>query len=200
MRKQQNINNKEISEQVKEILDACSRRVKDSKSESIKVFKKYFNKDNPIFDINKPLPGQGTWNALAFATYFGKTDEVKALLELGADPKIELDKKINVLHIAATEGRETMCLYYLKSGVDIDSQCVDGKTALIRACEAGHMNVVSVLIQFNPDVMLKDKRSKTCLDYALESKSYDIVRFIEHYYLQNKIPLKGKEAKKTVKV
>ncbi|NCQ52298.1 ankyrin repeat domain-containing protein [archaeon] len=192
--------------EVKEILDACNRQFKNSKGkedsqEGIKIFKKYFNKDNPRFDINKPLPGQGDWNALAFTTYFNKIEESKFLMQLGADSNNKLSGNISLVSVAARDGKAALCLYYLKNGSNVDGASDDGMTPMMRACEAGHMDVVQVMIPFKPNIMLKDNKAKTCLDYGLMNGHYPIVRYIEYFYLQNSIPLKGNSViKKAIKI
>ncbi len=200
MIKTTNVNQKSNDREsiVKEVLHACNRTLPNengrfSYRDGIKVFQKYFDPYNSVLDINAPL--QGTWNALAFATYFGKTEEIKALLVLGAKPDVRLDKNTNVLHIAATEGRDTIC-HYLIDNMKYDKnyinlQCDNGQTALMRACEGGFLDVVKVFMDNNPDIVLKDKDGKTCVNYALDNQNYSLVRYIQHYHLQQTIVKKN---------
>ena len=174
---------------IAEILTACSGS--GGIEEGKKVFLKYFDPKNKKLDINKPIDGQGKWTALAFTTYFGKAEHVFQLLKMGAKPGVELDKKMNVLHMAATEGRDLLCVYFLKSGVDVNSTCDRGMTALMKACEGGHLDVVKALMPFNPDIMKSDKEGKTCIDYCKESNSIPIVRYINSYYLNKVLPQKS---------
>jgi len=183
---------------IKEVLHACNRTLPNEKGrfdyrDGIKVFQKYFDSYNSILDINEPL--QGTWNALAFTTYFGKTEETKALLLLGAKPDTKLDKNTNVLHIAATEGRDTISHYLIENMKNdknyINYQCDYGQTALMRACEGGFLDVVKVFMDNNPDILLKDKEGKTCVNYALDNQNYSLVRYIQHYHLQQTIVRKN---------
>lgn len=199
MLKQKKVNEKILSkEAIKEVLAACNRKIKNEEGKEdaqsgIKIFKKYFDKNNEYYDIDKAIPGQGEWNVLAFATFFGKTEEVKCLLSLGANPKIKLNNKITVLHIASTEGKPILCSYYLNGGVNINSQTITGQTPMMNACEAGHFDVVKILMDSKPNIVIKDNNQLTCLDYGLKNEHYNIVRYIEYFYLQNKIPLKGEE-------
>ncbi len=193
-----NVNQKDNTldkDAVEEILLACNRKIKNANGkedsiEGIKIFKKYFHPANPIYDINKPLPGQKQWTALAFTTWFGKNEETKALISLGASPKILLNDNLSVLHIAASEGRQAMCLSFLQKGADVNQQTSKGLTPLMGACENGHLNVIQTMMPFKPNIMLEDNNKMTCLDYGLKNKHYNVIRFIQYYHLQNKIPLK----------
>lgn len=196
MIKQTKVNQQNLSkEAVNEILEACNRKIKNSEGkedaqEGIKIFKKYFDKTRDHYDIDKPLPGQGEWNPLAFATFFGKAEEVKALLTLGANSKIKLNNDITVLHVAATEGKPVLCNYYLRGGVDVNSQSKLGQTPMMNACEAGHLDVVKILLNAKPNIMIKDNDALTCLDYGQKEQHYSIISYIEYFYLENKLPLK----------
>lgn len=202
------VNNQEesIEKIIEQIKQACNRdfRNKDNKPDAligIAVFKKYFNPQNPILDINKALPDQGKWNPLALTVFLQKTEEVKALLNLGADPKLKLEKGITPLHMAATNGKASICIYLMEKGAHPDDQNDDGKTPLMRACEGGHLDVIKVFLEKNPNVMHKDRNNKTCLDYAMENTHYNVVRYIQYYYLQNNVPLKGgNNGKKATKI
>jgi len=191
---------------INEIKNACARKIQNDKGEEdylegYKVFLKYFNPENPLLDINKPI--EGKWNALALATYFGKTEEVIYLLKLGADPSIKLEKNLTVLHTAATQGKELICLSILKhkASIDnktkktisplIDAQCDRGTTALMRASEAGRFDIVKIMLPFSPNIMLRDKDGKSCIEYCKETESYDIIRYINNYHLNETLPRKS---------
>jgi ankyrin repeat protein len=200
--------NNDILVDFDEILDACARKIKnengkEDSAESYKIFLKYFNPSNPILDINQPIVGQGKWTPLAFATYFGKNDEVACLLNLGAKPDVELDRKMTVLHMAASEGKEALCNYFLKKNCNIDAQCERGTTALMRASEGGHFDIVRVLLPYNPNIMLTDNEKKSCIDYCRDADCYDIIRYINNYHLNATLPKKSEgeyNAKKVTKI
>lgn len=193
---------------IDEILNACARKIKnengkEDSSESYKIFLKYFNSKNPLLDINQPIAGQGKWTPLAFATYFGKTDEVAQLLSLGAKPDIELDKKMTVLHMAATQGKEILCTYFLKKNCNIDAQCEKGTTPLMRASEAGNFDIVRALLPYSPNILLRDNENKSCIEYCREAECYDIIRYINSYHLNATLPRKSEgeyTAKKVTKI
>ncbi len=203
-----NVNEKDTQlskDAVEEILLACNRKIKNSKGkedplEGIKIFRKYFNPESPAYDINKPLPDQKQWTALAFTTWFGRTEETRALISLGANPKVLLNDNLSVLHIAASEGRHGMCLNFLQKGAEINQQTAKGFTPLMGACENGHLNVIQTMLPFKPNVMIEDNNKMTCLDYGLKNQHYNVIRFIQYYHLQNKIPLKEVDLLSTKKV
>lgn len=203
-----NVNKKNIevtTDMIEEILEACNRKIKningkEDSIEGIKVFKKYFDPINPILDINKPLPGQKNWTALAFTTWFGRNEETKALLSLGANPKVLLNDNLTVLHIAASEGKNNLCLNFLKKGAEVNQQTTTGFTPLMGACENGHLKAVEIMMPYKPNIMITDKNNKTCLDYGLDNKHYNLIKFIQYYYLENKIPLKDNETNAIKKI
>ena len=94
-----NVNEKDTQlskDAVEEILLACNRKIKNSKGkedplEGIKIFRKYFNPESPVYDINKPLPGQKQWTALAFTTWLGRTGECACNLEKGQQSRYSSD-------------------------------------------------------------------------------------------------------------
>jgi ankyrin repeat protein len=187
MSEDKNVNNDDGID-INEILNACNGV--GGIEEDKKVFLKYFNPKKSLLDINKPLQGQGKWNALAFAVFFGKAEHALTLLKLGANPSVDLGADNNVLHMAATDGKEFLCEYFLKKGINIDSVCKRGMTPLLKACEAGHLNVVKVLLPHNPKITQADNDGKTCIDYCKESKSFDIIRYINNYHLNQILPHK----------
>ncbi len=191
-----NVNKEDLEKATKEILEACNRRVKningkEDPTEGIKVFHKYFNPENPIFDINKPLHGQKLWNALAFTTFFGRIEESRALMSLGANPNQSLNDNLSVLHIAANEGKQSLCSSFLKNGANVNAQTTKGCTPMMSACENGHLDTVKVMLQYKPNIMLLDAEKNTCLDYGLKNGHRNVIRFIEYFHLQHKIPLKS---------
>ncbi len=192
--------------QINEVLNACARKIVNQNNEvdkkmGISIFKKYFNPQDPIIDINKPIPGQGTWPPLAMATFLNKVDEVKSLLQLGANPAVEVDGNLNMLHIAATEGNATLCFYFLEKMYTqnisfINTQCKNGETALMKACQGGHFEAVKTLMKFKPNIMIQDNSKKSCLDHAIENDHYNIVKFINYCHLQDTVGANKENYKK----
>lgn len=191
------VNNNSMSEiEVREIIKACNGEILNSNgvpchNTSIAKLKNFFDpKNSEYYDINQPLPEQCGWTALAFATFYGKTEEAKSLLVLGADPNVSINNSITVLQIAASEGYTALCASLLKKQANINAQTAKGRTAMMGACENGKLKVVQTMLPYKPNIMIADVDGKTCLDYAQTKEHYDIVRHIEYAILKNKIPLK----------
>ena len=56
----------------------------------------------------------------------------------------------------------------------------DGRTALMNACFAGHLDIAMLLIsRYNADPSIKDKYGKTAHDDAIGNDHVDCVRYLE---------------------
>jgi ankyrin repeat protein len=67
------------------------------------------------------------------------------LLEKGADLNAKTHYGQTVLHLAATNGHETVARLLLEKGVDVNEKTDGGKTALRMAAENGYQTVVRLL-------------------------------------------------------
>ena len=80
-------------------------------------------------------------------------DEVKVLLEAGADPTIVDDVHYSSLH-AAVDGRcsKDTLQALIDHGAHIDATRKDGTNALLRACTTGQSESVGFLVEAGADV------------------------------------------------
>ena len=53
---------------------------KEDISESLSILKKYYDKSNPILDINGFIPSCGSWTPLAVAAYFNNYRALNTLI------------------------------------------------------------------------------------------------------------------------
>ena len=193
------------------VLKSCNREIKDesgaiSVSLGLEVLEKCFKKDadgKSLLDIDAPIPGQKSWTPLAMTVFLGKIEETKKLLDLGANPAIEIENKINPLHLAAANGALRLCHYFLKSGVNVDSLSSTKTTPMMRTCEGGHLDIAKLLLRNNADIELKDVNDKACVDYAVENSYQELATFLQYTSLKKTIdkegvvnPSKGKKVSK----
>lgn len=173
-------------------------------AEALVILNKYYSKNNPILDINQPLPKCGTFTPLCTAVWQGNTKIVELLLQNGANPNHTLDNMTIPLHLAVAKGHEAVTYYLLKFGADINQASTTGQTAIMRACETNGVEVIKILLHDSwtiaPNIFQKSKDNKTCTDFALEHNNKDAARLIEFKRLQGIIPTKGKETVRRTKI
>ena len=73
-------------------------------------------------------------------------------------------EKVNPFLLAAKKGSSTKVKNFIKSGVDINVQDSDKKTALMYAASEGFLMVVNSLIEAGADVNLTDSKNRTAQD------------------------------------
>lgn len=171
-------------------------------SESLNILKKFYNKGNPVLDINGNLPLFGVWTPLAVTAYCNNYRALQFLLDNGADVSLAYDNMTYPLHLAAGRGNEVCIIHLLKAGADINQLDGVGKTALMRACERKELKRSTVELFFNPtltkneldlDIMLDNK---SCLDIAQESGSPEIAKLLSYLALKKKLTPKGNQEKR----
>jgi ankyrin repeat protein len=121
-----------------------------------------------------PEPGDKR-PALVAAARSGHVDEVKALLDKGADAKSIDVRGWTVLQRAAEAGQLEVVRLLLKRGADVNAKTSDGWTALIAAASNRHIDVVNVLLQRNADLNAKTSNGRTALMMAVEQDQPKIV-------------------------
>ncbi len=202
-----NVNDSKMSEEeVREVLDACAGKIlkngKESMQESQKVLLKYFNPQNPKYDVNAALPNQNGWTPLIFSTFFGKTEQTNLLLNLGADPNKKISKNISALHISSAEGYDEISNSHLQQGAEVNAQTTSGRTPIMGACEGGHIKVVKTIMPYKPNITIKDISGKTCIDYAQEKNYLDIASMFDYQSLSKLLnkASSGSTSKRTSKI
>lgn len=170
----------------------------NSNNNALNTLNQYYNKKNPIMNINEPLPDCGTWTPLATSVYLGKTQEVEFLLKNGADANHNIDGSSIPLHLAILNGKFNIVKYLIKYGADANKKTEAGQTGIMIACEQGQTEILQYLIDnidtLKLNVMEIDNNNKTCLDFALEKGNFQEIRMIEYYKLKKMIPQKSSDS------
>lgn len=171
-------------------------------SESLNILKKFYNKGNPILDINGMLPMFGTWTPLTVAAYSNNYRGLQFLIDNGADVNLSYDNIAFPLHLAAAKGNEVCVMYLLKAGADMNKKDATGKTALLRACERIDLKRTTVELFFNTNICKEELdltilvENKSCLDIAQEKGSPEIAKLLSYLSLKKKLVAKGDQAKR----
>ncbi|KAL8684551.1 MAG: hypothetical protein Q9218_008241 [Villophora microphyllina] len=134
-------------------------------------------------------PNENLWeehkSILAAAAENASLDMVKLLVEQG---KAYVESS-GAIVMAAQEGKLDMVEYLLRKGADIDEIGIEHPTdprykedmgsALHRAVQAGHEDVVQFLIDSGANVMLRDPIGRTPLSLAQAGGNYSILVMLE---------------------
>lgn len=166
-------------------------------SESLNILNKFYNKDNPLIEINEKLPMFGSWTPLAIAAYYNNSKALQFLIKNGAKVNFSHDNMTYPLHLASAKANEVCIMLLLKAGADKNKIDAKGKTPLMRACENKELKRTTVELFFN-NFLSKDEldlnimiQNKGCIDIAKESGSPEIASFLSYILLKNKLVSKG---------
>ena len=111
----------------------------------------------------------------------GNVDEMKLLIDLGADIHIHNDEALRLcakyFHIEAAK-------ILLEKGLDINA-CVtngnpneEGKTALHYAAQAGHMEMVTFLLDNKADIEQRSDLKQNALHNAVDNNKMEVVKLL----------------------
>jgi ankyrin repeat protein len=120
-------------------------------------------------------------DALLSAAEEGRTDDVKLLVDKGADVNIASPKTGRTsLMRAAENGHLDVVEFLLQKGARINLKSTySGKTALMRAVQYGHERIVKLLMEKGADVNLRSTASgKTALMRACQQGHYQVAKLL----------------------
>lgn len=160
------------------IIKALTKSFKDKKA-SLEVLHNYFNKKDPIANIDTVFPNFNDMNPIAIATFSKNIDEVKALIKMGACIDIKYQKsQQSLLHIAiAVESFSILKVLveeYKKRNISVDIQDKDGTTPLMLACQRNKEDIVTLLLDAQANPLKQDNSQKNALDYLTSVDNCDV--------------------------
>lgn len=105
-------------------------------------------------DVNAVQKNQPSkYTPLMWAVDVGKVDNLKLLIQRGADLKCRaFDKKASALHMAAMHGHVDIAEVLVSAGLPVDSKDADELTPLMVAVQAGYKDMCEWLIRHGADV------------------------------------------------
>lgn len=108
-----------------------------------------------------------------------RLEEVRGLLEEGADPNARDERGLTPLHVACTKGNVELVKLLLEHGADPNAVGGAGLTPLHVAAYSGHQGVVEVLLKWGANPSLVESSGKTPADVARERGFKDLAELIE---------------------
>ncbi|MGC9317510.1 MAG: ankyrin repeat domain-containing protein, partial [Armatimonadota bacterium] len=111
------------------------------------------------------LVGVGTtlaWADVHQAASEGDLEQVRELLDEGADPNDIPEEQFGALHWAALRGHVEVATLLLDSGADINRRAI-GVTPLSLATESGHREMIELLVARGADIEAGDASGGTPL-------------------------------------
>ncbi|BBE50990.1 hypothetical protein OYT1_ch1436 [Ferriphaselus amnicola] len=122
------------------------------------------------FDVSEPLQIDGTianaTTPLMHAARLGQFDMLTMLLARGADPCLMNADSNGALWFACFAESEACALALIKAGAPLDTQNVNGATALIYCSSAGKTPLVHLLLEAGADTALMTLDDFTALELA----------------------------------
>ena len=105
----------------------------------------------------------------------GQVEEVKSLLERGAQINFQTNDGTSALHIASQNGHIDVAKLLIEKGAKVDLLNNDQCSPLMIACEHELTDVVQVLLEHDADTYLRNKKGQTALEIAKEKNHVDII-------------------------
>jgi len=110
-------------------------------------------------------------------------DNLKSLLKNKSHPEainsVETPVLIATMQYDLIE--EFKCL--IKHGANVESRCINGDTALIRAAINGNKEIVKLLLEYGANIEAKDQHGRTALDILYDKDLIEKYAHLEAYNL-----------------
>jgi len=120
---------------------------------------------------------------LIYEANWNQTENVKRLIEAGANVDAKDEDGWTSLMLAASNGKLGVVKLLLKSDADVNPEDKDGRTALMLAARYGKLDVVKLLLESDADNVMKlmnavDKDGQTSLMMAARYGNLDVVKLL----------------------
>ena len=114
------------------------------------------------------------WGPLHWATFVGRDDIVRWLLQKGAEISRPEDR-VSPLHVAAAWGKRESLLELMDAGGDFNARDPRGWTPVFWCAFAGKTKILETMIKRGADINLRDDHGRTPLHIAAEQGHLGVV-------------------------
>ncbi len=122
-------------------------------------------------------PGENGDTALMKATREGVGAVVKELIDLGVDINARNNDNNNALWFACFGNHYDLIHLLLAARINIDNQNDNGATVLMYAASAGKTEVLKLLLQYHPNLYLKNLDDFQAIDFA---SNVEVLRLLKN--------------------
>ena len=122
------------------------------------------------------------WTALHFAAFNGHKKTAVFLLEKGANCNAQDQNGWTPLMCASYNGKNQTLHSIIDKSSNLDINCRDaiGTTALMWACQNGHLNAVKILLQIgNANIAVEDENGWTALAWAKACQRISVISYLQ---------------------
>jgi len=125
-------------------------------------------------------PNDFGWSPLHLAAFVGNVDNVKLLLDRGADIRLRAKTKFHntPLLIALLTGHVDTVRLLLDRGADIFDRQAEGTAALHHAALSGDLEMVKLLLERGAELNSREDNGRTPVDEALRGKHEDVAEYL----------------------
>lgn len=135
----------------------------------------------------RPVPRNSGWTALHLAVSFhNDLSFIIPLINSGCKPDVQFKSDYTPLSQAASIGSDTVALYLIQHGADINDIDNRGNTPLMRAVECGSANVLKILLGRGADYNTVNRRGNTVIHEAVDFHHVEIdtLKILKHARLR----------------
>ena len=109
----------------------------------------------------------------------GHLDNVKIILDYGADINIVDNKGKSALHFAARDSNSKIIEYLILLEITVNMTDINGQTPLMYACmKSGLLDNVIVLLEYGADINLMDNNRESALHLASRDFNSEIIKYL----------------------